>query len=149
MTKTMKINNKLSDPSNFNDTIELSQSNTLQGTKIITSNISISESKKVTLDFQEIYNKLHNKFPNIINMQNPVILAIGIHKELAKEVKLSNQSIGKWVSWYIRKSKYYINHKEGAARFNLNGEPCGTISEKEINLADARKNSVNIKNKGY
>lgn len=155
----MQTKTKLTLKINLNHKIDLPKLNTVKSTtlkdeveskkikskEIKPNKTSAPQLEKVTLDFQEIYNKLHNKFPNIINMQNPVILAIGIHKELAKEVKISNQSIGKWISWYIRKSKYYINHKEGVARFNLNGEQCGTITEKEANLSTSRKNAVNIR----
>ncbi len=50
--------------------------------------------EKVILNFQEIYNKLHSKFPKVINyLDNPVIFAIGIHKELAKELEISKQPI--------------------------------------------------------
>ncbi len=94
--------------------------------------------KKVMLNFQEIYNKLHNKFPNVINMANPVIFAIGIHKTLAKEVEISKQFIGKWLSWYVRKSKYYNNYQEGMKRYNLAGEQCGVVTEEEASYVSSK-----------
>lgn len=42
--------------------------------------------KKVTLNFQDIYNNLYNNFPDVINMDNPLILPIDIHKKIAREL---------------------------------------------------------------
>lgn len=150
---------------NPNSKIDLSKLNTLKSTKVVAikvdktshkHNETKAESKefkskeikpkktptpppeKVVLDFQEIYNKLHSKFPNVINMDNPVIFAIGIHKELAKEVEISRQSIGKLLSWYVRKSKYYNNYKEGMERYNLDGEQCGVVTEEEASYVSSK-----------
>lgn len=65
-------------------------------------------------------------------MDNSLILSIGIHKEIAKELGISNyRCIGKWLSWYTRKSKYYNNHEEGLAKLDLKGIQRGIVTEQE------------------
>lgn len=64
-------------------------------------------------------------------MDNPLVLSIGIHKEIAKELGISNRYIGKWLSWYTRKSKYYNNHEEGLAKLDLKGIQRGIVTEQE------------------
>lgn len=71
-------------------------------------------------------------------MDNPVIFVIGIHKELAKKVEISKQSIGKWLSWYVRKSKYYSNYKESMERYNLSRAQCGVVTEEEAIYASSK-----------
>lgn len=98
--------------------------------------------EKVVPNFQEIYNNLHSKFPNVINIDNPVIFAIGVHREIAKELGISNRYIGKWLSWYTRKSNYYNNYKKGMERYNLAGEQCRTVTEKEASYASSKTDNL-------
>ena len=87
----------------------------------------ISESKP---DFNTIYDELHGKFPEIININRPALLAIGIRKEMSKETGVSNVILKRWIAWYCQKSNYYSQHKQGATRFNLNGSEAGIVTEK-------------------
>ena len=40
-------------------------------------------------DFNAVYDILHGKFPEIININKPVLLAVGIRKEMSKETGVS------------------------------------------------------------
>ena len=86
-------------------------------------------------DFDAIYKILHAKFPNIINIDKPVLLAVGIRREilnhLEDEKDITNLILNKWIKWYFRKSKYYSMHKVGALRYNLDGTNAGTVTEKD------------------
>ena len=86
-------------------------------------------------DFNAIYKTLHAKFPNIINMDKPVLLAVGIRREILKHLEddkdITNLVLHKWIKWYFRKSKYYSIHKVGAMRYNLDGTNAGTVTEKD------------------
>ena len=80
-------------------------------------------------DFNAIYDVLHGKFPEIINMNKPVLLAVGIRKEMSKETGVSSVVLKRWIAWYCRKSNYYASHIQGAIRFHLDGTEAGIVTE--------------------
>ena len=83
-------------------------------------------------DFNAIYNELHSKFPKIINIKKPVLLAISIRKVMLREVSnVPNHILYKWIAWYFRKSNYYAIHEVGAMRYNLDGTEAGIVTEKD------------------
>ena len=81
-------------------------------------------------DFNTIYNELHSKFPEIINLDKPVLLAVGIRKEMSKETGVSNVILKRWIAWYCRKSNYYAKHIQGVIRFHLDVSEAGIVTEK-------------------
>ena len=83
------------------------------------------------LNFNAIYKELRSKFPEIINLQKPALLAVGIRKQMSKETGISSIILKKWTAWYFRKSNYYSQHKEGAMRYNLDGTEAGAVTEKQ------------------
>ena len=89
-------------------------------------------------DFNAVYDILHGKFPEIININKPVLLAVGIRKEMSKETGVSNVILKRWIAWYCRKSNYYAQHKQGATRFNLCGSAAGIVTEKHQEKMDRR-----------
>ena len=89
-------------------------------------------------NFNAIYDELHGKFPEIINMDKPVLLAVGIRKEMSKETSISSVVLKRWIAWYCRKSNYYAIHKQGAMRFNLDGSEAGIVTEKHQEKMDKR-----------
>jgi hypothetical protein len=88
-------------------------------------------SPKAEYDFNAIYDELHTKFPNIINMDKPVLLAIAVRGEMLKKVSVPNAVLYKWIAWYFRKSNYYALHEVGAMRYNLNGSEALAVTEKD------------------
>ena len=93
-------------------------------------------------DFNAVYDILHGKFPEIININKPVLLAVGIRKEMSKETGVSNVILKRWIAWYCRKSNYYAQHKQGATRFNLCGSAAGMVTEKHQEKMDRRLEKI-------
>ena len=105
-------------------------------------------------DFNAIYDVLHCKFPEIINMNKPVLLAVGIRKEMSKETGVSSVVLKRWIAWYCRKSNYYANHIQGAIRFHLDGSEAGIVTEghqekmeKRLEKTKVRKTTTPLENK--
>ena len=98
----------------------------------------VSPTLEPKADFNAVYDILHDKFPEIININKPVLLAVGIRKEMSKETGVSNVILKRWIAWYCRKSNYYAQHKQGATRFNLCGSAAGIVTEKHQEKMDRR-----------
>lgn len=101
---------------------------------------------KAEYDFNAIYDELHAKFPNIINMGKPVLLAIAIRGEMLKEVNAPNAVLHKWIGWYFRKSNYYSMHELGAIRYNLDGSEAGAVTKKDQAKRDKQMNKIKAVN---
>ena len=125
----------------------------IAGTQEISNNSNIPSSKEDTkapvsptlepkADFNAVYDILHDKFPEIININKPVLLAVGIRKEMSKETGVSNVILKRWIAWYCRKSNYYAQHKQGATRFNLCGSAAGMVTEKHQEKMDRRLEKI-------
>jgi hypothetical protein len=96
-------------------------------------------------DFNAIYDVLHCKFPEIINMNKPVLLAVGIRKEMSKETGVSSVVLKRWIAWYCRKSNYYANHIQGAIRFHLDGSEAGIVNEKHQEKMEKRLEKTKVR----
>lgn len=104
------------------------------------------EAKNTEYDFDAIYDELHTKFPKIINMEKPVLLAIAIRQEMLKEVTdVPNRILQKWIGWYFRKSNYYALHEIGAMRYNLDGSEAGSVTKKDQAKRDKQLARINKK----
>ncbi len=95
-------------------------------------------------DFNAIYDILHGKFPEIINMNKPVLLAVGIRKGMSKETGVSSVVLKRWVAWYCRKSNYYANHTQGAMRFHLDGSESGIVTENHQKKMEKRLEKTKV-----
>jgi ProQ/FINO family len=105
-------------------------------------------------DFNAVYDILHGKFPEIININKPVLLAVGIRKEMSKETGVSSVVLKRWIAWYCRKSNYYANHILGAIRFHLEGSEAGIVTqshqekmEKRLEKTKVHKTTPSLENK--
>jgi hypothetical protein len=96
-------------------------------------------------DFNAIYDVLHGKFPEIINMKKPVLLAVGIRKEMSKEMGVSSVVLKRWIAWYCRKSNYYANHIQGAIRFHLDGNEAGIVTENHQEKMEKRLEKTKVR----
>jgi hypothetical protein len=105
----------------------------------------LSTTTETVYDFNAIYDELHMKLPNIINMRKPVLLAHAIRGELLKQVSAPNAVMYKWIAWYFRKSNYYSIHELGAIRYNLDGTEAGTVTEKD----QAKRDKQMLKMKAF
>ena len=114
----------------------------------------VSPTLEPKADFNAVYDILHGKFPEIINMNKPVLLAVGIRKEMSKETGVSSVVLKRWIAWYYRKSNYYANHIQGAIRFHLDGNEAGIVTqdhqekmEKRLEKTKVRKTTPTLENK--
>jgi hypothetical protein len=96
-------------------------------------------------DFNAIYDVLHGKFPEIINMNKPVLLAVGIRKEMSKETGVSSVVLKRWIAWYCRKSNYYANHIQGAIRFHLDSSEAGIVTENHQEKMEKRLEKTKVR----
>jgi hypothetical protein len=95
-------------------------------------------------NFNAIYVLLHTKFPEIINFDKPVLLAVGIRKEMSKASNISGVILKKWIAYYCRKSNYYSMHKQGATRFNLDGSEAGIVTQKHQEEIDGKVHKIKV-----
>ena len=58
----------------------------------------VSPTLEPKADFNAVYDILHGKFPEIINMNKPVLLAVGIRKEMSKETGVSSVVLKRWIA---------------------------------------------------
>ena len=129
---------KNSNPSNEEDTL-LSSSSSCSMPSALSESSPPLEPKP---DFQTIYDELHGKFPEVINMKKPVLLAVGIRKEMSKETGVSSVVLKRWIAWYCRKSNYYANHIQGAIRFHLDGGEAGIVTENHQEKMEKRLEKI-------
>ena len=97
--------------------------------------------QKVPPSLKDIYKNLHEKYPKIINIKNPVPFAIGIEKQIVLE-DVSKKLLKRWILWYFGKSHYHKNHKTGTIRYNLDGSESGMITEEEEKGAKERVRKI-------
>ena len=109
------------------------------------SSIEIEVTPKAVPSFTSIYKRLHKKFPEIINIDKPVLLAVGIRKEMSQETGVSSTILRRWIGWYCHKSNYYALHKQRAVRFNLDGSEAGTVTENPQENIDRKLEKKNAK----
>ena len=150
-TKTLKLpKNKAMESATTQKTSNNSNSSSKEDTIVLPP----SPSLKPKPDFNAVYDILHGKFPEIINMNKPVLLAVGIRKEMSKETGVSSVVLKRWIAWYCRKSNYYANHIQGAIRFHLDGSEAGIVTEghqekmeKRLEKTKVRKTTPPLENK--
>ena len=64
-------------------------------------------------DFNAVYDILHGKFPEIININKPVLLAVGIRKEMSKETGVSSVVLKRWIACILILS--LVNNYNGSS----------------------------------
>ena len=149
-TKTLKLpKNKAMESAATQETSNNSNPSSKEDTKA-----PVSPTFEPKADFNAVYDILHGKFPEIININKPVLLAIGIRKEMSKETGVSSVVLKRWIAWYCRKSNYYANHIQGAIRFHLDGSEAGIVTEghqekmeKRLEKTKVRKTTPPLENK--
>jgi sRNA-binding protein len=78
-------------------------------------------------------------------MNKPVLLAVGIRKEMSKETGVSSVVLKRWIAWYCRKSNYYANHIQGTIRFHLDGSEAGIVTEKHQEKMENRLEKIKVR----
>ncbi|MCX7123967.1 MAG: ProQ/FINO family protein [Gammaproteobacteria bacterium] len=79
---------------------------------------------------------LYEKNTNIFNANNPVPLAIGMHKEIKTSFpQFSQKLIREFLSQWVKSTKYLNTIVSCETRYNLQGGCCSTISDDEKKFA--------------
>jgi hypothetical protein len=90
------------------------------------------ELKKKNKEFlrtvKEIYRMLHEKYPEIINWECSKPLAVGIAKDIAKDLNIHKDYANSFCRYYCGRV-YMQNIVEGADRYNLQGEIKGKVTK--------------------
>lgn len=88
-----------------------------------------------------VHDVLREHFPQTFT--RPVPLKVGIREELEAMIKagtleLSRTGLGKFLQQWTRTEAYLVLLKEGAVRVDLQGEPSGTVTAREVEGRRAR-----------
>ncbi|NVZ11567.1 ProQ/FinO family protein [Allochromatium humboldtianum] len=84
---------------------------------------------------------LAKHFPKCFNLNSPRPLKIGIHFDIRAELEAQGYSFRKIrqaVTYYCQRPAYMKTLVVGAERIDHRGEPAGTITEKEVEIAKAQ-----------
>ncbi|BCU08488.1 ProQ/FINO family protein [Allochromatium tepidum] len=84
---------------------------------------------------------LAKHFPKCFNFNSPRPLKIGIHFDIRAELEAQGYSFRKIrqaVTYYCQRPAYMKTLVVGAERIDHRGEPAGTITEKEVEIAKAQ-----------
>ena len=105
-----------------------------------------TNSKRVTIVKQDkknyftLYNKVLNElsknYPKLFIKNQPILLKVGIHKDIFKDYKLSvsKVEIRKFLYRYVRSYQYQTLHIENGNRYNLLGEESGIVTKEHVDL---------------
>jgi len=85
--------------------------------------------------YKEILALLQEKYP-IVFGKEVKILAVGIHKRLAKEIDVAGKTLAAFFRRYCNSKSYLEAHTIGAPRYGLDGNIIGEVLEQQ----QARKN---------
>jgi hypothetical protein len=148
--ETSNVDNQLHQPIVKDDTIELptlleTETGNKNKTEAAKSKTKTEIEPKAVPSFTSIYKRLHKQFPEVINMEKPVLLALGIRKEMSQKTGISITILKRWIAWYCYKSNYYSLHKLGAVRFNLDGSEAGRVTENHQENIDKKLEKKNAR----
>ncbi|EMF3490616.1 ProQ/FinO family protein [Salmonella enterica] len=89
-------------------------------------------------------------WPELFNLDNPKPLRVGVLDDLMQDISARNLTIGAGVlkaaiASYTRRIRYQKALAAGGARYDLNGEPCGEVTETAIKNATERLKALERK----
>ena len=92
-----------------------------------------------TPKFIEIWRRLNANFPNAFSLDGVKVLKHGIHLDLRNRSDLSNSYIAGFLHEYSSSPLYRKLTKEGAARYDLDGNVCGYVTAADVELGKKLK----------
>lgn len=89
-------------------------------------------------------------WPELFDLDNPKPLKVGVLDDLMRDISARNLTIGAGVlkaaiASYTRRIRYQKALAAGGARHDLNGEPCGEVTETAIKHATERLKALEQK----
>jgi len=85
---------------------------------------------------QDLIATLCDRFPAAFSLKSPQPLKIGIGNEIAKMLDINPRAVGLALGFYCNRSAYLSACKEGATRVDLDGNPAGTVIERDAAHAE-------------
>ena len=70
-------------------------------------------------------------FPQRSQLKRPQPLKVGVGNEIAKMLDINPRAVGLALGFYCNRSAYLLACKEGATRVDLDGNPAGTVLERD------------------
>ena len=80
---------------------------------------------------QDLIATLCDRFPAAFSLKSPQPLKVGIGNEIAKTLDINPRAVGLALGFYCNRSAYLSACKEGATRVDLDGNPAGTVAERD------------------
>ena len=72
------------------------------------------------------------KFPEVFNKENPMILKVGIHHDLVRETGLSGVTVRSVLCCWTSRAEYRKVGARGGCRVDLAGCPVSEISQEHV-----------------
>ena len=85
---------------------------------------------------QDLIATLCDRFPAAFSLKRPQPLKVGIGKEIGKMLDINPRAVGLALGFYCNRSAYLSACKEGATRVDLDGNPAGTVIERDAAHAE-------------
>ena len=85
---------------------------------------------------QDLIATLCDRFPAAFSLKRPQPLKVGIGNEIAKRLDVNPRAVGLALGFYCNRSAYLSACKEGATRVDLDGNPAGTVIERDAAPAE-------------
>ena len=85
---------------------------------------------------QDLIATLCDRFPAAFSLKRPQPLKVGVGNEIAKMLDINPRAVGLALGFYCNRSAYLLACKEGATRVDLDGNPAGTVTERDAAHAE-------------
>jgi sRNA-binding protein len=85
---------------------------------------------------QDLVATLRDRFPAAFSLKRAQPLKVGIGNEIAKRLDVNPRAVGLALGFYCNRSAYLSACKEGATRVDLDGNPAGTVIERDAAHAE-------------
>jgi len=85
---------------------------------------------------QDLIATLCDRFPAAFSLKRPQPLKVGVGNEIAQMLDINPRAVGLALGFYCNRSAYLSACKEGATRVDLDGNPAGTVIERDAAHAE-------------
>jgi len=84
--------------------------------------------------YKKILSELVNLYPKLFIEDKPLLLKLGIHKDIFEDYKLSvtRAELRKFLSFYVNNKQYQELHIKNATRYDLIGQEAGVVTQEQI-----------------
>ena len=85
---------------------------------------------------QDLIATLCDRFPAVFSLKRPQPLKVGVGNEIAKRLYINPRAVGLALGFYCNRSAYLSACKEAATRVDLDGNPAGSVTERDAAHAE-------------